>query len=145
MNPQHADGVYPALAAVTTGYAYLLDRNKQSPNPRVKLEPDWTWVEVVLGTTLCLAAAAIRIRLAPGDARDTERVVWRAFVWGGAPIAIWQVGRAYLRQKHRADTLSHYNHGAPDDHQSRPPAPPRVAPFRRPGQGAYRGDRDGVA
>src|SRR5262249_45880555 len=65
--------VYLPLVLLMSAYAVVLDRNK------TQIEPDYTWLEVVGGTTMCLSAAAIRARLGPNDRATYERAVWLAF------------------------------------------------------------------
>jgi hypothetical protein len=121
--------VYPALAVTTSAYALALDDNKQ--HAEWKLEPDWTWVEVAIGVAICLIGAAIRARLGPDDRRTTERAVWLSFLIGSPPIILWQLMRAYMRQKRRGDTIQHYNRREEYGDTTRP-APP-LARLRRPG------------
>jgi predicted tellurium resistance membrane protein TerC len=80
--------VYLTLFLLTTLYAVLLEWL----NRRLKL--DLAWLEVIIGVSLVLLAAGIQARTAPpADWRAYERMVVWAFVWGGAPIVLWQVGR----------------------------------------------------
>lgn len=85
--------IYTALALIVFLYARILDRVKE------RLEPDFTWLEVVIGCTLCLAAAAIRHRVTGGDWAAYEAGVWKAFIIGGGVIVAWQIGRAIHRQE----------------------------------------------
>ena len=76
------------LFLVAALYAAFLERWKH------RWEPDLTWLEVVVGTALCLAAP-----FAQGQAGliqswlDYQNAVWISFVVGGAPVVIWQIWR----------------------------------------------------
>jgi|FLYN01.1.fsa_nt_gi hypothetical protein len=130
--------VYPALSLATALYAAALDSNQRRAPRRARLEPDWTWLEVVVGTSMCLLAAAIRARLPPeGDWHSYEVAVWKAFAWGGTPIIAWQIWRAYEREKQRGDTLQH----TIEEWYERKRPPAALAPVRRPGETAN--SRDG--
>jgi len=87
MDERDADTVDVALMLVTSGYALWLDHHKEH-------EPDWTWLEVVVGTAICLTAAGLRSRALGGDWRAHERSVIRAFVLGGLPIVAGEVSQA---------------------------------------------------
>lgn len=83
------------LFALTTLYALTLRL--------IPYEPDWTWATVVVGTALCLSAAALDIRARTerwGGAtwHSYERSVWASFVIGGTPIVIWQVAEMVVRR-----------------------------------------------
>ena len=83
------------LMVVTTAYALWLDQHKEH-------EPDWTWVEVMVGTAICLAAARLRTRAGGGgDWRTHERSVVRAFVLGGLPIIAGEVSQTLRRWAER--------------------------------------------
>jgi hypothetical protein len=75
------------LVGLTTLGALWLDSHKRA-------EPDWTWVEVCIGTAVCLAAAGLRSRVRGGTWRDHEREVWRAFLLGGAPVIAGEISQA---------------------------------------------------
>ena len=67
-------------------------------------EPNLTWLEVILGVVLCLLAPYLAQRIEPVDVLGYEHRVWLAFVVGGTPIVIWQLGRsvsAWLRVERR--------------------------------------------
>ena|ERR1044071_778362 len=81
------DAIDIGLVLLSSAYARWLERHKRA-------EPDWTWLEVVAGTALCLAAAGLRSRMCGGDWRDHERSVWRAFALGGAPIVVGEIDQA---------------------------------------------------
>lgn len=82
------DSLDAAEFLATTLYAVLLDEHKE------KIEPDWTWAEVVLGTSVCLLTAAVRARAHANPTwRIYEEGVWRAFVVGGLPIIVWRIYR----------------------------------------------------
>lgn len=87
MDERDADAVDIGLMLTTCAYAWWLDRHKEH-------EPDWTWVEVAVGVTICLVAAGLRSRALGGDWKAHERNVWRAFVLGGAPIIAGEVSQA---------------------------------------------------
>ena len=81
--------IYLALFVTTALYALLLSKVKHL------IEPDLTWLEVVIGVALCLAAPAIVARWSGVPTWQAyEALTWRAFLIGGAPIIIWQIGRA---------------------------------------------------
>jgi hypothetical protein len=90
MTPQHVDA---ALAAATSLYAIALDGLQQ--RWRKEMEPDWTWVEVALGTALTLGAAALRTRVRPVTAtwEEAEADTWRSFFLSGSIIIAWQLAR----------------------------------------------------
>jgi hypothetical protein len=81
------DTVDIALVLIMSGYAWWLDSHKQA-------EPDWTWVEVAVGSAVCLIAAGLRSRFVGGDWRAHERHTWRAFLLGGAPIIAGEISQA---------------------------------------------------
>lgn len=85
------------LIATTSAYARWLDRHKE-------LEPDWTWLEVVLGNVLCLAHAAVCARLDPDTAHEGHTV--RAFVLGGIPIIVGEVAQWAHRRGERRRYLA---------------------------------------
>jgi len=85
--------LYITLAATVGLYAVLLHHFKEL------LEPDLTWLEVVIGCAICLGFAAWRQRINDGDWREYEHGVWIAFLVGGGVIIAWQVGRFVQRQK----------------------------------------------
>lgn len=137
MQDRTADAVvYGTLAVAASCYAFFLDRNKYGPARR-KLEPNWTWVEVIVETSFCLGAAAIRARLTPFDAseatwRGYERIVRTSFAVGKTPIVLWQLGRTYDRLSKRADTL----HQKFEEHYAkREQSSGSLATVRQPGQG----------
>jgi hypothetical protein len=134
MNSKTADLlVYPALAATTSAYALLLDDNKQHAPDDQKLEPDWTWATVVVGSLICLLAGTIRARLGPGDRQTCERSFWLSFLVGGTPIVLWQNWRAYARQRRRGDTLQQYVNQGNTHGENTTGATPRLAVLRRRG------------
>lgn len=86
--------LYITLAATVALYAILLHHTKEL------LEPDLTWLEVVIGCAICLAFAAWRQRLLVETPwQEYERGVWLAFLVGGGVIIFWQVGRFIRRQQ----------------------------------------------
>jgi hypothetical protein len=95
--------IYAALFAATTVYAALL------AFLRHVWEPDLTWLEVVIGTALCLAAPYADQRLnGPLTSEIYEARVWLAFLIGGAPVVIWQLGQSVsawrrIRRRIRGD------------------------------------------
>lgn len=132
MDKRAADAyVYGALICATTLLAIALDYNKH--HARRKLEPDWTWEEVAVGSAICLAAARIRARLGPPDRHTAERATYLAFLVGALPIVIWQEWRKAQRRSKRETTLRHYI-AEETDAIKRPPT--EMAAFRRPGPSA---------
>lgn len=81
------DAIDIGLVLICSAYAWWLDRHKRA-------EPDWTWLEVVAGSALCLGAAGLKSRVRGGDWRDHERAVWRAFCLGGMPIIAGEISQA---------------------------------------------------
>jgi len=80
--------IYLLLLATTTIYAALLAWKKHL------WEPDFTWLEVVIGVTFCLAAPYADQRYnGPLTSELYEWRVWQAFLVGGAPIIIWSIIR----------------------------------------------------
>lgn len=140
MNERTADAVvYVPLLFVMALYALLLDRNKQRTKPGAfRLEPDWTWVEIIGGVLLCLGAAYARSRLGPDTRADALRAVWGAVIVSLAPIISWQIWRASARRRQREKTLRYYEHEESHDKQR---TPTRLAPARRPGAKANGRDR----
>ena len=78
---------YLVLLLVTTLYALFLERFKH------RWEPHLTWLEVVVGTAMCLAVPANLARALGGDWLAYEQRTWAAFIVGGLPIAAWQIAR----------------------------------------------------
>jgi hypothetical protein len=77
--------IYCFLFAATTLYAVLLSRFP-------KLEPDLTFVEVIVGVWICLLAAYLdRLWNGPLTSEAYEARIWLAFKVGGTPIVIWQL------------------------------------------------------
>jgi hypothetical protein len=87
-----------ALVTISSAYAAWLRAHKRH-------EPDWTWISVVAGTALCLAAAGAQSRLCGGAWHDHERRVWRAFALGGTPIIVGEVAQWLERRAERARYL----------------------------------------
>lgn len=81
--------IYSYLFIATTVYAVLLAWVKHY------LEPDLTWLEVMVGVAICLAAPFADARLnGPQTSELYEERVWLAFVVGGFPIVAWQLGKS---------------------------------------------------
>ncbi len=79
--------IYAALFVTTSLYAALLAWLKHL------WEPDLTWLEVVIGVAIVLAAPALDQRNnGPLTSEIYEQRVWLAFLIGGIPIVIWRVG-----------------------------------------------------
>jgi len=95
--------IYAYLFAATTLYAALL------AYLRHLWEPDLTWLEVIIGVTLCLLAPYLDSRLnGPLMSETYEQRVWLAFLVGGAPIVIWQLAQSVsawrrIRRRIRGD------------------------------------------
>lgn len=87
MSDWETDFIDVGLMVTTTAFAVWLDTHKEH-------EPDFTWLEVVVGTAICLTAAGLRSRKTGGDWRTHERHVWRAFVLGGLPVIAGEVTQA---------------------------------------------------
>lgn len=83
--------VFALLFTTTALYAAVLARFKHL------WEPDYTWLEVVVGCVFVLAAPAVLWRMMPGaGVGDYERWVWVAFVVGGGPIILWRISAAVI-------------------------------------------------
>ena len=83
--------IYVALFATTTLYAALLAWLQQA----LRLEPDLTWLEVIIGVTLCLLAPYFDQRWhGPLTSEGYEQKVWLAFIVGGLPIVVWQLSKS---------------------------------------------------
>jgi hypothetical protein len=81
--------IYACLISATTVYAALLARFRRL------WEPDLTWLEVVIGVTLCLTAPYLDQRYnGPLTSELYERRVWMGFLIGGLPIVAWQLGQS---------------------------------------------------
>lgn len=109
--------IYAYLFAASTVYAVLLALFRHL------WEPDLTWLEVVVGTLLCLIAPYADQRLnGPLTSELYEQRVWLAFVVGGLPVVIWQLGqsviawrriRRRIRGDHGVNTRDSTNQAAP--------------------------------
>jgi hypothetical protein len=76
------------LVLAMSAYAWWLDGHKSA-------EPDWTWVEVAVGTGACLLAAGMRTRAnASATWQSHEGNTWRAFLLGGAPVIAGEISQA---------------------------------------------------
>lgn len=76
------------LVLVKSLYAVLLSHKRLR-----RLQPDGTWVLVLIGVGLCILAAGIDRRLTEPSVAVFERRVWLFLLIGGIPIAVWQIGR----------------------------------------------------
>lgn len=83
----HESAIDIGLVLVMSGYAWWLDGHKSA-------EPDWTWVEVAVGTGACLIAAGMRTRATGGTWQSHEANTWRAFLLGGAPVIAGEISQA---------------------------------------------------
>ncbi len=103
-------GIDLAQLLLVSGYAALLDRYKH------RWEPEWTWVEVVVGNSLCLAAAALRTRTRRSRSwRGYEHDVARSFAIGGLPIIAWRVLRTVTMHRRGYElALQHLKAGDDD-------------------------------
>jgi len=80
--------VYLILFIVTSLYALLLSQLRHH------WEPDFTWLEVVIGVALCLTAPyADHVLNGPYTAELYQWRVWQSFLVGGLPIVIWSIAR----------------------------------------------------
>jgi len=96
--------IYGTLAITVLLYAVLL----RSVHRVLPIEPDYTWLEVVIGVSFCLAAAAYRGRHVPGGWEAYEAGVWLAFLVGGGIMSTWEIGRSiiHLREVRLRGSLS---------------------------------------
>lgn len=82
------DAIDVGLVLSTTAFSLWLEEHKHG-------EPDWTWLEVVAGCGIVLAAAGLRSRVQPATTwQEHEHNVWRAFVLGGMPIICGEISQA---------------------------------------------------
>ena len=112
---------YLLLLCVTTLYAVLLERYKHL------WEPDLTWLEVAIGTALCLVIPWLLARTAPGNWQLYEARTWQAFIVGGAPIVIWQLFRM---TRSRLQTMQEARRLLAEEQQRHANAPTAVAKQR---------------
>lgn len=88
--------MFALLFLVTTIYAIALDHYAG----RKRWEPDWTWVEVAIGSAFCLLAATAATYVALGVAGlAIAALFWLAFIIGGLPIVVWQMTRMSSRYR----------------------------------------------
>jgi hypothetical protein len=87
-------GLDAALIGATIEYAEWLAEHKA-------LEPDWTWLEVAAGTTLCLAHATAGGLLYGGGWRDQQLRVIRSFAFGATPVVLGELRQWRARQAER--------------------------------------------
>lgn len=83
-----------ALVAATNEYAGWLAEHKQ-------LEPDWTWLEVALGTAICLAHSAALGQLRSGDWQQQQWRVVRSFSIGAVPVVLGELRQYRQRREER--------------------------------------------
>jgi hypothetical protein len=114
--------IYTTLLMTTTLYAALLAWLKHL------WEPDFTWLEVIIGVAICLAAPAIDQRQnGPLTSELYEWRVWQCFIVGGTPIVIWRVA-ASIRAWKRIGQHILRNHGNTTDHAASVACERRVQP-----------------
>lgn len=90
--------IFTILFLVTALYAAALNRARTRG-----WEPDWTWLEVTIGSALCLVAGTAATYAALGPAGLVITIFfWLAFVIGGAPIVVWQLTRMSSRHRQAA-------------------------------------------
>lgn len=99
--------VYGGAMIAATGYAWVLDRLERA----YPINPDFTILETIGGTSLCLTTSAIRIALAQRQGR--RMTAWRSwnavlqsFVWASIPITIWQALRILERRRFSEQELA---------------------------------------
>ena len=88
------------LVTMSSLYAFVLNKRRV----REWYTPDRTWVTVVIGDGLIIAA--LGFTALTGDI--SWRAWWIVFTYtgiAGAPIIIWQQIRAYQRQRRAAQAL----------------------------------------
>lgn len=93
------DAIDIGLVLSTTSYSLWLDQHKHA-------EPDWTWLEVVVGVGIVLTAAGLRTRV-QGRPELHEHNVWRAFALGGLPIICGEISQALRGWQARDDYRKH--------------------------------------
>jgi hypothetical protein len=72
---------------ITAFYALFLDKYKS------RWEPHGTWIEVAVGTLVCLLFTWLRLQPVT-TRREAIRQTTRSFVVGGWPIIIWRLYRS---------------------------------------------------
>jgi hypothetical protein len=87
-----------ALITTTSAWAFWLARHKE-------FEPDFTWVQVVAGTLVCLVHAQAQGALNSGDWQAQQWRVVRSFIVGGTPIIIGEIAQWLARPAERARVL----------------------------------------
>lgn len=70
------------------------------------LEPDYTWLEVVIGVLVCLSQAEARFRLGPPTAHAYRMAVIRAFCLAAPPIVIGEVAQKLQRDDNTRQVLA---------------------------------------
>lgn len=83
-----------ALFAASSLYAKWLAEHKS-------LEPDWTFLEVGIGTGYCLLHAAVRGWRHGGDWKDGQREVLRSLMLGSLPIVAGELSQWLTRRDRR--------------------------------------------
>lgn len=83
-----------ALVATSCAYADWLAEHKG-------MEPDWTWVEVGIGVSYCLAHAYARAAHQGGDWRCGWGHAVRSLLLGGVPVAIGELAQWRRRERER--------------------------------------------
>jgi multisubunit Na+/H+ antiporter MnhE subunit len=108
--------IYCYLFAGATTYAVLLAYFRHF------WEPDLTWLEVIVGVMLCLIAPYADQRAnGPLTSELYEQRVWLAFVIGGLPIVLWQIGKS-TRARLQVERRIRGTHGNTRDATDRPEA-----------------------
>lgn len=103
--------IYATLFAAATLYAVLL------ANLKHLWEPDLTWLEVIVGVALCLAAPYLDQRHnGPLTSEMYEARVWLAFLIGGLPIVAWRVGSSVRAWRRIGRHTMLRTHGNTTDH-----------------------------
>lgn len=92
--------VFFILFLTTTVYAILLQRTRGAG-----IEPAYTWLEVVIGSFLCLLASGVIIRTNTLAAWESYQIVCASFVVGGTPIIAWQIGLDIRRRQREVQTI----------------------------------------
>jgi len=91
-----------ALITTTSAWAFWLAQHKE-------FEPDFTWVQVVVGTLVCLGHAHAQGVASGGDWQAQQWRVVRSFIVGGTPIIIGEIAQWLARPAERARVLRDFS------------------------------------
>lgn len=99
--------------SLSTAYAMLLSRLER----RYPIKPDHIWAEVAGGVVVSLLPLALEARRSPELSwQKYEQTLWMSFFASGAPIILWQLGEAILRQHELLHYMGHRAFAVAEDH-----------------------------